>query len=103
MDPAWTPVLTWMFFLAITFVFVPPLAYIGFRRLQHSQRRKMVNGPRKIRVARDGDSASDPCAKGHERSKRNARQNKDGVFVSVCRTCGAPMRRNGPGDWVVVE
>jgi hypothetical protein len=56
-------------------------------------------------VLSDAEAAerADPCAKGHQRSKRNARQGADGTYVSICRTCRKPMRRNGPGDWVVVE
>ena len=103
MDPAWTPVLGWMFVLAVTFVFAPPLALMAFRRFQEKRRRKMVNAPRKIKVLSGEEAPTGSCAGGHQRSKRNARQNADGVYVSVCRTCGAQMRRNGPGDWQVVE
>jgi hypothetical protein len=103
-DAAWTPVLAWMFVLAVAFVFVPPLVLISFRRFQHKRRRKMVNAPRKIKVLKgEEESPSGPCGNGHERSRRNARQSNDGSYVSVCKKCGAPMRRNGPGDWVVVE
>jgi hypothetical protein len=103
-DAAWTPVLAWMFVLAIAFVFVPPLALLSFRQFQHSRRRKMVNGPRKIKVLKNAEDApGDPCADGHERSRRNARQGSGGSYTSVCKKCGAPMRRNGPGDWVVIE
>ena len=104
MDPAWTPVLAWMFVLAIAFVFVPPLVFFAIRHLQAKRRRKMVNAPRKIKVLKDDETAvPGPCSDGHQRSRRNARQNSDGVYVSVCRACGAPMRRNGPGEWEVVE
>ncbi|MDB5672841.1 MAG: hypothetical protein JWO25_3800 [Alphaproteobacteria bacterium] len=104
MDPAWTPVLAWMFGLAVTFVFVPPLALLSFRWFQHTRRRKMVNAPRKIKVLGDEEGgAVHPCAGGHQRSKRNAKAGKDGAYVSVCKTCGVPMRRNGPGDWTVIE
>jgi hypothetical protein len=105
LDPAWTPVLGWMFALALTFIFVPPLALMMFRRLQGTRRRKMVNAPRKIKVlsADAPVEAQGPCAAGHERSRRNARQNSEGVYVSICRTCGAPMRRKGKGEWEVVE
>jgi hypothetical protein len=94
-----------MFVLAIGFVFLPPLVFLAIRHIQSRRRRRMVNAPRKIKVLSEADAAerADPCAKGHQRSKRNARQGADGVYVSVCRTCRKPMRRNGPGDWVVVE
>jgi hypothetical protein len=91
-----------MFVLAITFVFVPPLMLLSFRYVQGKRRRKLVNSPRKIKVMSD-EERTDPCAGGHRRSKRNARPGPDGTYVSVCRTCGAPMRRTGPGDWVVIE
>jgi hypothetical protein len=104
LDPAWTPVLAWMFVLAVTFVFAPPVALMAFRRFQASRRRKMVNAPRKIKVLKDDEGQpAGPCAGGHQRSKRNARQGPDGVYVSVCRTCGAPMRRKAKGEWEVVE
>ena len=102
-DAAWTPVLAWMFVLAVTFVFVPPLILMSFRYAQAKRRRRMVNAPRKIKVMSGEEDPAGPCAGGHERSRRNARQNADGSYVSVCRTCGLPMRRNGPGDWVVIE
>jgi hypothetical protein len=93
-----------MFVLAVAFVFVPPLSFFVIRRFQARKRRKMVNAPRKIKVlSGDEPEPAGPCANGHERSKRNARQNSDGVYVSVCRTCGAPMRRKGKGDWEVVS
>ena len=103
MDPSWTPVLAWSFAVLLIFMFVPPLAMMALRRIQHSRRQKMVNGPRKIKVAREDDVSGDPCAaRGHQRSKRNVREGADGVYVSVCRTCGVRMRRNGPGDWEAV-
>jgi hypothetical protein len=102
-DPAWTPVLAWMFTLALIFVFVPPLALMAFRHYQGRRRRRMVNAPRKIKVVSGEDSAPSPCADGHQRSRRNARQASDGSYVSVCKVCAAPMRRNGPGDWQVIE
>lgn len=105
MDPSWNPVLAGMFFLVVGFVFVPPLVFFAIRRLQAKRRRSMVNAPRKIKVLSDEElaAAHDPCAGGHQRSKRNARQRRDGVYVSVCKTCGKPMRRNGPGDWELAE
>jgi hypothetical protein len=102
-DAAWTPVLAWMFVLAVTFVFVPPLILFSFRYLSAKRRRRMVNAPRKIKVISEEEKRDGPCAGGHERSRRNARQAADGSYVSICRTCGAPMRRNGPGDWVVID
>jgi hypothetical protein len=103
-DAAWTPVLAWMFVLAVGFVFVPPLVLLSLRRMQYSRRRKMVNAPRKIKVLKEDEEApTGPCANGHERSRRNARQASDGTYVSVCKKCGIPMRRNGPGDWVPIE
>ena len=103
MDPAWTPVLGWMFVLAVTFVFAPPLALMAFRRFQEKRRRKMVNAPRKIKVLSGEEAPTGPCADGHQRSKRNAREGRDGVYVSVCRICGVPMRRKAKGQWEVVE
>jgi hypothetical protein len=102
-DPAWTPVLAWMFVLALAFVFLPPVTFYSIRRFQAGRRRKMVNAPRKIKVLSGDETPDNPCAKGHQRSKRNARQGSDGAYVSVCRTCGARMRRVGPGDWEVAE
>ena len=103
MDPAWTPVLGWMFVLAVTFVFVPPLALMAFRRFQEKRRRKMVNAPRKIKVLSGEEAPTGPCAGGRCAWSADARQNADGVYVSVCRTCGVPMRRKAKGQWEVVE
>ena len=104
MDTAWTPVLAWMFVLAVAFVFVPPVVLLSFRRFQHQRRRRMVNAPRKIKVLKDVESAqAGPCANGHERSRRNARQSSGGTYVSVCKKCGVPMRRRAKGDWEVID
>jgi hypothetical protein len=36
----------------------------------------------------------------HQRSKGQVRR-EGAIYVSVCRTCGVPMRRISAGKWVV--
>jgi len=37
---------------------------------------------------------------GHRRSARRARRYGDDDWRSVCKTCGTPMVRTGPGHWI---
>jgi hypothetical protein len=37
---------------------------------------------------------------GHRRSARQARRYGDDDWRSVCKTCGTPMVRMGPGKWI---
>lgn len=73
-----------------------PIAVTFYLKHERRQRRKLVNSPRKIGLASDEAPAA-PCE--HVRSRSRAKQASDGQFVSICKKCGVPMVRNGPGDW----
>ena len=77
-----------------------PIAVTFYLKRERRRRRKLVNSPRKIALASDEQEAA-PCE--HLRSRSRARQAEDGRFVSTCKKCGAPMVRNGPGDWLVTQ
>lgn len=84
--------------LALVVFVTVPIGVTFYLKHQRRQRRKLVNSPRKIGLAKDEVKAP-PCE--HLRSRSRARQTPDGAFVSTCKRCGVPMKRNGPGDWVV--
>lgn len=80
-----------------------PFAVAGLRAIAHRKRRRLERSRREILV-RAGQEAA-PLAGGctHQRSKGKARKGADGTYRSVCRFCGAPMRRLGRGDWIVEQ
>ena len=87
--------------LVVLVVFVAvPIGVTFYLKRERKRRRKLVNSPRKIGLATD-DAVPRSCE--HLRSRSRARQAADGGFVSVCKRCGAPMRREGPGVWVVSQ
>ena len=88
-----------LFLLLVGFVAIP-LAVSFYLKHERRRRRKLVNSPRKIALATDEDA---PRACEHLRSRSRAKESPDGRMVSVCKRCGAPMVRNGPGDWVVAQ
>lgn len=98
MEAGSDPTLTWIFVGAILLIFVPPLAWMATRWVQHKLHKRVVNSPRKIAVVGQDDRPA--CT--HERSKRRARVGPSGDYTSVCKRCGVPMKRNGPGDWEAV-
>jgi hypothetical protein len=83
----------------ITFVAVP-IAVTFYLKRERKRRRKLVSSPRKIALASE-EVAPRSCE--HMRSKSRAKQSADGGFMSICRKCGASMRRKGPGNWVLSQ
>ena len=83
---------------AIALFIAVPIGVTFYLKHEQRQRRKLVNSPRKIGLASD-EIEPRPCE--HERSRSRAKQTSSG-FVSICKKCGVPMKRNGPGDWVIV-
>jgi hypothetical protein len=77
-----------------------PFLVVGYRRMEHRKRRRLEQSRREIRV-RTGDEAGDAGECGHRRSKSKARQGTDGTYRSVCKYCGAAMKRLGPENWIV--
>jgi hypothetical protein len=95
-------VLVWMLAIALFIIFVLPACWLVVRRIRQKKRRRLVDSPRKIVVAPPSpDAPILPAACAHQRSKSRARPERDGSYTSICRKCGVPMKRNGPGDWEV--
>ncbi len=83
----------------VVFVTVP-IAVTFYLKRERRKRRKLVDSPRKIELASEEDGPRE-CE--HMRSKSRAKHNADGDLISMCKKCGATMKRNGPGDWVVIR
>lgn len=83
----------------VAFVAVP-IGVTFYLKRERKRRRKLVDSPRKITLASE-EVAPRSCE--HARSKSRAKKTADGSLVSICKKCGATMKRNGPGDWIVVQ
>jgi hypothetical protein len=68
--------------------------------MEHKKRRRLEQSRREIRV-RTGEEADETVECLHMRSKSRARKGIDGAYRSVCKYCGAPMKRLARKDWVV--
>jgi hypothetical protein len=90
--------LKWILVAALALLILPPIAFALVRHLKHRARRRLVDSPRKIAVT--GEKPAD-CR--HERSRSRARVQPDGNYSSICKRCGIPMRRLGPGEWEAAE
>lgn len=77
-----------------------PIGVSFYLQRERRRRRKLVDSPRKIALATD-ELVARPCK--HLRSKSRARETADGSLVSICKKCGASLRRQGPGDWVAAD
>jgi hypothetical protein len=91
----------WILGVGLFLIFAVPLAIWLARRIAHKKRRRLEQSRREIVVA------ADPLATGrkecsHKRSKSRAKAGADGRMTSICRFCGVPMLRRGPGDWEVL-
>jgi hypothetical protein len=97
-------IFTWLFVAATIALIGPLLASTAYRRYQRKRRRRLVDSPRKIQVARVEDNvpAADVCTSGHQRSRSRAYTGPDGRLLSICKRCGVRMRRKGPGDWEIL-
>ena len=90
-----------LFVLSVLVLFIAvPIGVTFYLKHERRQRRKLVNSPRKIGLASD-EVVPRECE--HLRSRSRAKQSADGGFVSICKRCGVPMRRVGPGEWAVTQ
>ena len=85
---------------ALSLAVATPFLIASYRRIEHKKRRRLETSRREIRV-RTGKETAQSSGCTHMRSKSKARQGTDGTYRSVCKYCGAPMKRLGPQDWVV--
>ena len=93
--------LTWIFVLCLLIFIGAPIALWTYQRAVGRTRRKLERSKRPIAINADErfDRAG-TCP--HKRSKSRAKQVGDGTMRSICRFCGVPMVRKGPGEWDVV-
>ncbi len=54
-----------------------------------------------VQIAEKGTAANCSTSQ-HIRSKSKAFYDSEGTAKSVCRNCGVPMKRTGPGEWEVI-
>lgn len=93
--------LAWVLAVSLLVVFALPLGIWIARRIAHTRRRRLERSKRQIAVtaeASTGTGAQCP----HKRSKSRAKSGPDGRVTSICRFCGVPMLRRGPGQWEVL-
>lgn len=83
----------------VIFVTVP-IGVTFYLKRERKKRRKLVDSPRKIELASEQDEAR-ICE--HMRSKSRAKRTAEGELVTICKKCGASMKRVGPGEWVVIQ
>ncbi len=92
--------------LAVLFLFVAvPIAvtfYLKQERRRRRSRKRSGGGGRTPQIGLAGDEPVERACE-HERSKSRAVKKSNGSYVSVCKKCGAAMRRNGPGDWEIIQ
>jgi hypothetical protein len=101
MDAVDNDLLTWVFAISMLIFIGVPLAFWAYQRFVGGKRRKLERSKRPIAISTDERSdRTDACP--HKRSKGRAREDADGTMRSICRFCGIPMVRNGPGDWEVL-
>ena len=94
-------ILGWILGVGLFLVFALPLAIWLVRSIAHRKRRRLEQSKRQIVVAAERDAAGEnECP--HKRSKSRAKTGADGRMTSICRFCGVPMLRRGPGDWEVL-
>ena len=72
---------------------------VGLKTIERYRREKLANSRRTIRVSPAGGKGE--CE--HLRSKSRAQEKPDGSIVSICKKCGVPLRRKGPGDWEAIS
>jgi hypothetical protein len=93
--------LAWTLGVSLFLLFAVPAGIWLVRRLQHGKRRRLERSKRQIMVAAEAEAAA-PGDCPHKRSKSRAKTGADGRMTSICRFCGVPMLRHGPGDWAVI-
>jgi predicted deacetylase len=97
MDTSLLPVVIAAMFL----VFGVPLGFAAYGWIRRRQRRRLERSKRPIEIkVASGDALEtrqSHCQ--HRVSRSQARKGRDGLMTSVCKWCGRPMKRNGPGDW----
>jgi hypothetical protein len=97
--------ITWLFAICVLLFFGVPLAFVAYRRVEHAKRLRLERSKRRIKLQtspadRPREEPAEDCP--HKRSKSRATTGDDGKMRSVCRFCGVPMIRNGPGEWAVL-
>jgi hypothetical protein len=93
--------LAWVLGVSLFLVFALPFGIWVVRRVAHKKRRRLEQSRRQIVVAAEpGVAGQKECP--HKRSKSRAKTGPDGQMTSICRFCGIPMLRLGPGDWEVL-
>jgi hypothetical protein len=97
--------ITWLFVICVLLFFGVPLAFVAYRRVEQAKRLRLERSKRRIKLQTSaahapGEEPAEGCP--HKRSKSRAKTGEDGKMRSICRFCGVPMIRNGPGDWEVL-
>ncbi len=84
--------------LLVATIFIAAVGGIvfGITAYQRSAMRRLANSRRTIKVSPKEDA---PGACEHLRSKSRARMDASGSYVSICKKCGVPMKRNDGGGW----
>ena len=95
----------WIVGAVIVAIVVAPFALSFVHRLRHRQRRRLVDSPRKIRIAdAAAAAAAGACAeRGHVRDGRRVRPDGDGGYLSWCKRCGTRLGRTRDGAWHAVQ
>jgi hypothetical protein len=98
------PVMAWLLGVSLLLIFGVPLAWSLYRRIERAKRRRLERSKRPVRVrAARADVPIEAEGCSHKRSRSRAREQEDGTLHSVCRFCGAPMKRVAAGEWKVLE
>jgi hypothetical protein len=93
--------LTWVFAVCLLVFIGVPAALWTYQRAVGRTRRKLEQSKRPIAINADERfDRAETCP--HKRSKSRAKTSADGTMRSICRFCGVPMVRKGPGEWDVV-
>jgi hypothetical protein len=98
------PLLAWLLGVSLLLIFGVPLAWSLYRRIEGGRRRRLERSKRPVRVRAvrtDEPIEAEGCS--HKRSRSRAREQSDGTLHSVCRFCGAPMKRVAAGEWQMLE
>lgn len=97
--------IAWVIALLIGAIVLAPFAGSLVRRVRHSRHRKIVDSPRKIRIAAsDAAAGAAGCGTGeHVRNSARVRHDGKGGYVSVCSRCGIRLARTRHGEWHPLE
>ena len=101
MDAVGNDLLTWVLAISLLLFIGLPIALWTYQRIVGGKRRKLERAKRPIAISAD-ERFDRTGACPHKRSKSRAKENAEGEMRSICRFCGTPMVRLGPGEWKAI-